>query len=158
MKNDKTLDNFLSKYTTISDKDSCWLWNGPVDKRLGYGRTGYLGYPAAAHRVSYILANGDYEKIINNRKTCIRHLCSNRLCINPNHLVLGNCTENQHDASLLGRRIKMTKEKLARALELRKLNTKFIAIAAELGVTETTVRTSLRGKTRISRTYLNELS
>ena len=151
------LDLFLSLYTTVGDRDKCWNWNGPVDKTLGYGRTSFIGPPMTAHKATYVLAFGDYLKVIGSHKTCIRHLCGNKLCINPSHLALGTYSDNGRDASREGARVKMTKDKLVIALKMRKEGTALWEISEVLGVTTTAISRALRGMSYISSLYLKEL-
>ena len=64
--NKKALDRFLNGRAEVGSEDECWLWKGAIDKKLGYGRSGYLGKPTiTAHRITYILAYGDYLRFIN---------------------------------------------------------------------------------------------
>jgi predicted XRE-type DNA-binding protein len=75
------------------------------------------------HRVVYEFFNG---KIPKNRNVVVRHLCDNKMCINPKHLSLGSQQDNLNDAKR-NRRIprgeqrsnaKLTAEKVA---EIKKL-------------------------------------
>jgi len=155
--NKEKLDLFLSLYTTVGNKEDCWLWNGPVDKTLGYGRTSFLGYPSTAHAAVHMLAYGDHLKTVGNKNIHIRHLCGNRLCINPNHLALGTPSDNGRDASREGKWVKMTKDKLIIALKMRKEGVVLWKIGEALGITGEAVSNALRGKTYISGLYLKEL-
>ena len=93
----------------IKGPDDCWPWIS--DKTpTGYGsfRVGRLS--VTAHRKMWTLIHGDIPKFINNRKTLIRHICGNRCCVNPNHLLLGNYSDNARDAHREGKRLKFSKE------------------------------------------------
>jgi len=72
-------ERFLSRiYVT----DSCWLWKGqPTSKGYGVMRVG--GRQVEAHRLSYRLFYGDFDE-----KLHIHHVCENRLCVNPDHLLV----------------------------------------------------------------------
>lgn len=62
--------------------NACWPWLGGTHAR-GYGRTRWGGQPEQAHRVAWIITNGEiapgYE---------IAQACGNKLCCNPAHLVI----------------------------------------------------------------------
>lgn len=156
--NKDRLNTFLDIYSNRGNENECWEWKGPIDKRLGYGRTSFLGKPMTAHRVAYILAYGDYLRFISKRRTCIRHLCNNRLCINPRHLALGTYTDNTRDASMAGRGTKMTMDKLILAVKLRKEGLTYGKIGKILELGETVVSISLRGKTYYCREMLKEIA
>ena len=73
--------------------DNCWLWTGTVSKE-GYGRFALKGKLYAAHRVSYQLYKGEIPESL-----VVRHTCDDRLCVNPEHLLLGTHEQNSLDAS-----------------------------------------------------------
>lgn len=73
-------------------KNDCWIWAGPIFSD-GYGNAG-SGYPdQRAHRSSFILFNGKIPK-----GSMILHVCDIPLCINPQHLYLGDAKQNAKDA------------------------------------------------------------
>jgi hypothetical protein len=72
-----------------------------VKCKNGYGKIRVGGgnrSPFLAHRVAYEIAKG---KIPKGFYVC--HKCDNRICINPDHLFIGNQTDNMQDASDKGR-------------------------------------------------------
>jgi len=77
--------------------DECWEWNTRVSNG-GYARIKINGKYYQAHRVSYRLNCGPIPKGM-----LVLHKCDNKICLNPNHLELGNQSKNMKDRSLRGR-------------------------------------------------------
>ena len=80
----------------------CWQWTGYANHH-GYGRifiklAGEKGRLLAAHRLSYEYHVGPIPDGM-----VVMHLCDNRGCINPDHMVLGTQAANLADARLKGR-------------------------------------------------------
>lgn len=70
--------------------EPCWFWNLRLD-RDGYGRWGNR----RAHRIAYVIANGEIPA-----GYTIDHTCGMRSCVNPAHLEAvtgGNKRGNAHD-------------------------------------------------------------
>jgi hypothetical protein len=70
----------------------CWAWTGA--KRNGYGEYG----GTTAHRMCYRLTKGEIPS-----ENVVMHVCDNRECINPEHLVLGTNRDNVDDKVRKGR-------------------------------------------------------
>lgn len=68
----------MTRYTV--DERGCWIWSGAVHK-TGYGQIKWNGKSTVAHRVVYTLTKGEIPKGL-----VIDHLCSVKLCVNPDHL------------------------------------------------------------------------
>lgn len=77
--------------------NGCWEWIGSKRGR-GYGSVSFKGKMYAAHRVSYVLANGDVLGHLH-----VLHKCDNTACVNPDHLFLGTNTDNVKDKMEKGR-------------------------------------------------------
>ena len=73
----ETIDRFLAK---VDKTDSCWNWTACC-KPAGYGQFRYKSQMVFAHRYSYSVFVGDLIEGLT-----IDHLCSNRKCVNPEHL------------------------------------------------------------------------
>ena len=80
------------------DKETgCWNWSGVLTKN-GYGRTTHKDRPISAHRLSYLIFNGEIPAGM-----CVLHRCDNRRCVNPDHLFLGTHRDNMVDMKSKGR-------------------------------------------------------
>jgi hypothetical protein len=83
-------------FKNIEKTKTCWLWTG--GKRGGYGQLKWKNKTIRAHRASYLI---HYNELPNHLFVC--HKCDIPLCVNPEHLFLGNNTENMHDMINKGR-------------------------------------------------------
>lgn len=83
----------LSRVAIPEVPDACWIWTGPTSgdgRGGGYGRVSINGQTSAVHLIMYTHA---YGYIPGNRE--VDHSCNNRLCCNPNHLVLVTRAKNE---------------------------------------------------------------
>lgn len=69
----------------------CWRWTG--QRQNDYGR--FRG--ERAHRYAYRLHKGEIPEGL-----MVRHLCGNKLCVNPDHLEPGTMADNAADGIRLG--------------------------------------------------------
>ena len=69
----------------------CWRWIA-CERGNGYGCIKIAGKVYDAHRVSFVIANGNPP----TKLAC--HRCDNRLCVNPDHIYDGSHSENLRDA------------------------------------------------------------
>ena len=76
----------------------CWEWTGG-SRGNGYGAMKVDGKVIDAHRLSFEIHYGK----IGHSRIFVRHICDNRRCCNPNHLVVGTHSENMQDAFIRGR-------------------------------------------------------
>ena len=74
----ESFPRFWSK-VALAGPDECWLWTAALTR--GYGRFGWRGRNALAHRVIYEFCIGAIPE-----ELTIDHLCRNRKCVNPTHM------------------------------------------------------------------------
>lgn len=92
----------------------CWLWAGAHHPRYGHGSlngSSYYGFNWA-HRFSYFIHNGDFD-----RSLCVLHKCDIPTCVNPDHLFIGTALENQIDKVNKGRQQRGEKHAFAKINE-----------------------------------------
>lgn len=82
-------------WSKVQKTDTCWEWISGKNT-TGYGIIHFGGRARSflAHRVSWLLHNGDISK---NLLIC--HRCDNPPCIRPDHLFAGTQKQNMQDAS-----------------------------------------------------------
>lgn len=86
----KIINSFWTK--VIKKDEGCWDWNASKTKR-GYCRIGIGASQCInAHRISWIIHNGNIPEGM-----FVCHRCDNPSCTNPNHLFLGTRQDNTND-------------------------------------------------------------
>jgi len=84
------------KYVDRSNPSGCWPWTGATDDH-GYGRLRYQGKEWKAHRLAWVLTNGDPGDMF------VLHNCDNPPCCKPPDLFLGTQADNMADSARKGR-------------------------------------------------------
>lgn len=144
-------ERFAEKYTVLPS--GCWEWNSA---RPGLHRANlfhFRGKPTTAYRASYVIFVGDIPE---GQIVC--HRCDNGMCVNPNHLWLGDHSANNSDTVRKGRRVirkgesatsaKLTENDVRRVrdADLGKRGA-LAALSRELGVNKATLQDIIKGKT-----------
>lgn len=134
---------FLSHVDLSGD---CWEWQRATD-RDGYGLFKLNKRMRFAHRVAYVIENGDLDP---NLLVC--HSCDNPPCVNPQHLWTGSNKDNQRDKSVKGRiggernpNAKVTETDMAQILERHSLGESVKSLTDEYGFSRCHLYKVLRG-------------
>lgn len=95
-------EDYIMKKVLIDDITGCWNWKGYL-RASGYAPTdavkwGKIYKCSLAHRLSYVIFKGEFD-----RNLFICHTCHNRRCLNPNHLYPGTAEDNVKDMIDAGR-------------------------------------------------------
>lgn len=90
MKN-KYIQRFWER-TQTKGPDDCWVWTGCKDS-MGYGVIYCEKRTIKAHRLSMMI----FLKRILSKEEHVLHKCDNPICVNPNHLFIGNMQINNED-------------------------------------------------------------
>lgn len=97
-KNSKPIWLTFAELTIVRD-NGCIEWQGHSDPK-GYGRFSAKG-EILAHRLAYRMHNGPIPD-----GYMVLHRCDNRLCVNPQHLFVGDNQANMDDMVRKGRSVK----------------------------------------------------
>ena len=103
----QTLSNLLANTTPAGD---CLRWNGCKDKD-GYGLSSIKGVKIPAHRAVMLLKHGKVDGYV-------LHTCTNRDCVNPEHLYIGTQKQNVQDQIDAGTFVRGSKNGMAKLDEM----------------------------------------
>jgi hypothetical protein len=88
-------ERFLSFFPDNAFKpgqnDICWNWQGAISSS-NYGSIYYGNKSYLTNRMSYMTFKGPIRS-----NEIVRHTCDNPQCVNPQHLILGNLSDNAID-------------------------------------------------------------
>lgn len=91
-------EQFWAQVDRSAGPDGCWPWRGCRDAN-GYGWLRWQGQRARAHRVALVLDGRPAP----DAEAVGRHLCHNKPCCNPRHLMYGTQADNVRDSQAAGR-------------------------------------------------------
>ena len=91
----QTIDRFWS---SVDKSGECWLWTKSTTGPMGYGQFNCNGTILTAHRMSYAIV---HRRVPQDTLVC--HTCDNPICVNPDHLFLGDYLINNQDMFAKGR-------------------------------------------------------
>jgi hypothetical protein len=129
----RLFDRIGSQYH-VNPTTGCWEWSGSKDKD-GYGkihaRENGILVRFSAHRLSYMLHNGDIPEGL-----WVLHKCDNPSCINPDHLFLGSVKDNVRDMNGKGRhrKEKLTEPEVMEMYRSHQNGVSAYQIAAKFGI------------------------
>lgn len=83
--------NYFERNIEPVTESGCWIWVGTITN-IGYGKVGVAYKTISAHRYSYTKYIGEIPE-----GKLVLHKCDIRCCVNPNHLFLGNQSDNIKD-------------------------------------------------------------
>ncbi len=90
--NKKVLNVPANFWFKVLKTETCWYWTGYC-KPNGYGQFAVAREPIYAHRMAWILTNGEIPDGLH-----VLHRCDIRPCVRPLHLFLGTAKDNLDDA------------------------------------------------------------
>jgi|SRR6267378_2687469 len=105
---------YIARFEEKFDKtEGCWNWKASCAGK-GYGQ---IKLPKErkqiyAHRLSYMIYKGDIPEGLQ-----VMHSCDNPKCVNPEHLSVGTCKDNQQDMKAKGRSTKGERSSCAKLKE-----------------------------------------
>lgn len=87
-------------WSRVRKTDTCWEWIGSKNNS-GYGTCAWMRKVYVSHRIAAWL--GGLVPTLSaptakGERGFVLHKCDNRLCCNPEHLFVGNYSDNQLDA------------------------------------------------------------
>lgn len=133
-------------------ESGCHEWQAGL-ARGGYGKFALPGKTVTAHRFAYQTFKEEIPDGL-----CVLHKCDNRLCVNVDHLFLGDISENVKDMDVKNRRgtrSQLTYDDVEKIKEMISQRFSQQHIAALFDVHQTTVSRIKRGITAIFKNRSN---
>lgn len=87
------LKELLVRESELDEETGCLVWQRPPDG--GYGQISARAIqknPMRTHRLAYLLHVGEIPEGM-----AVKHVCENKLCVNPDHLYIGKMGEQRRD-------------------------------------------------------------
>lgn len=152
-------DSIVARFWSRVDPghpDSCWVFRKVsgepcVEHTAIFSGDGPTRSKVFAHRLSYLIHNGEIPNGL-----YVRHTCDNPPCVNPAHLVLGTHLDNMRDKverglSHKGTQVKSSALTEAQVVEMRELyasgTTSMARLAKQFNVVVATVFCIVHRKT-----------
>jgi hypothetical protein len=128
------------KFFKKGNENDCWEWKGCISSS-GYGTFHTNIGMMLAHRVSWTIYNGEIPEGL-----LVLHKCDNRVCINPNHLSIGDQSNNIND---MYNKHRHSNRKLSDddILFIRASKDNQLKLAAKFGVSQGNISMIKSGKT-----------
>lgn len=129
---------------TIKNNNNCLISSVLKPHHTGYF---YIRFEAKIYTLHRLILSNKLTKNYNNIEIA-RHVCNNKSCINPEHLIEGSRSDNALDSRELSRQTKLNIEKV-REIRNSKLPSKEIdsTYSKLYGVTKSTISNVRRNKT-----------
>ena len=142
------LQKFEERFEPVTES-GCWLWTGAL---WSHDRYGCFRGKEGAHKASLRLYKG--QTTTKDEHVC--HTCDVTLCVNPDHLYIGNTETNTADKVRRGRLVvaqqKLGESEVQECVRLRLSGVKVRDIARTYGISESQMSRITRG----FRTYYNK--
>lgn len=142
------LEKFEARYEAVTES-GCFIWTGAL---WSHGRYGCFGGKESAHKASLRLYKG--IKTTSEQHVC--HTCDTSLCVNPNHLYVGDAASNTNDKVTRKRLVaglqKLGADEVDECIRLRKSGVRVKDLAIMYGLSDSQMSRITRG----FRTYFNQ--
>src|SRR3990167_7027142 len=150
-------NNIENRFWNFTRKSpGCWLWNGPIATSgygyltISFGGKGIKKNRQATH-ISFEIKHG--KRSIGNMM--VLHSCDRPLCVNPDHLSLGNHFDNMKDMTSKGRQCRGEEQwkSFLNEESVKKIRSLFLdgrtreELAKSFNVSTTTIRNVVNRKT-----------
>lgn len=141
---------FFASVAIPDNQDECWIWTG-CRTSTGYGKASMLNRPLKAHRVSWLIHQGDIPAGL-----YVCHTCDNRICVNPSHLFLGTDLDNIKDAKIKKRfahgernaRCRLSARQISQIRDMVSSGVKQVRVSESFGITHQHVSKIINGQRR----------